>query len=137
MNIDPSVYDTLLSTGQQSANLDPQIAQQMAMAQRLRAEGQVPQGVRTGGMYGGRYVAPNKMAYLGALANQGVAQSKDQDVLALQQQQSDLRNQQVRAVLQALLKNGQLPPSANGAPPDMSGGSYGGGSPTAQGAING
>lgn len=101
-NIDPAIYDQILSAGQQSADLDPQIANQMAIAQRLRVAGQMPGLIHSGGMYGGRTVAPSKWAYLASMANNAVAGQQDQTTMGMQKQQSDLRMKQVQAVIAAL-----------------------------------
>lgn len=99
--IDPAIYDAILNMGGQTAQMDPQIAQAQQMAKILRANGQAPQLIDAGR----RVVAPSKMAYLGALANQAVAGSREQQAVGLQQQQAALRQQQVQQVLQALRQN--------------------------------
>lgn len=108
--IDPSVYDDLLSTGGQIGSIDPQIAQQQKMAEFLRSQGKMPGLMDTGR----RVVAPSKLAYLGALANQGVAYSRDNQAMGLQQQQAALRQQQVQKVLDAL--RGRPSPQAEESP---------------------
>lgn len=96
--IDPSIYDDILGYGQSVGNLDPQIATQQAMAQRLRAAGAAPQSR----MSGRRAVAPSGMEYFGALVNQGMAGNADRNTQGLQAQQAALRQLQVQRVLDAL-----------------------------------
>lgn len=96
--IDPAIYDDILGYGQSAGNLDPQIAAQQAMAQRLRAAGAAP-NVR---MSGRRAVAPSGLEYLGAMVNQGMAGSADRNTQGLQAQQAALRQLQVQRVLDAL-----------------------------------
>lgn len=108
--IDPSIYDNLISTGSEIGGMDPQIAQQQKIAEFLRAQGKAPGLIDSGR----RMVAPSKMAYLGALANQGVAYSRDNQAMGLQQQQQALRQKQVQTVLDAL--RGRPSPQAEEAP---------------------
>lgn len=96
--IDPSIYDAILGYGQQTASLDPQIAYQQEIAKQLREYGKTPD-VR---MSGRRAVAPSPWEYLGAAANRGVASSRDQQAMNLQQQQAALRQLQTQKVLDAL-----------------------------------
>lgn len=111
--IDPQIYNDLISSGGQIGAMDPQIAQQQKMADLLRKQGQVPGLIDAGR----RMVAPSKMAYLGALAQQGVAGQNDRKTVDLQQQQIALRQAQVQKVLDALRgRQDPLQPYVN---PDM------------------
>ena len=105
--IDPAIYDSILTGGSQIGQLDPQIAQQRAMAEYIRHTFGAPPQSR---MSGRRASAPGWMEMLGGLTAQGVAGGRDREALAGQQQQAALRAKQVQDVL-AYLKsqNGQAP----------------------------
>lgn len=126
--IDPAIFDQILAGGQQSANLDPQIAQQQALATRLRLAGQTP-GLMDAGR---RIVAPSKLAYLGAMANNIVAGQRDQQVAGMQRQKADIGNQQVQQILAYLRarQQGPIPAPSSGGP------AYGDQSAPTQGAEN-
>lgn len=96
--IDPAIYDQILSGAQQSADLDPQIAFQQKLAEQLRQAGATPQTR----MSGHRAVAPHFLEYLGAGANQAVGGMAGQKALGMQRNQSAIHQQQVQQVLQAL-----------------------------------
>jgi hypothetical protein len=98
-SIDPSVYDDLLLTGLQSANIDPQVLRQQEIAKRLRAD-TAPS--RVAYQSGRRAVAPHPMEYLAGLVGQGVAGAREQQADQLTQQQQAIRMRQVQAVLAAL-----------------------------------
>lgn len=106
--IDPAIYDAILQGGGQIGQLDPQVQYAQMMAKNLRSAGQMPGLIDAGR----RMVAPSKLAFLGALANQGVAGARDQEAMGLQQQQATLRQAQVQQVLAALrqAQGGQQPP---------------------------
>lgn len=108
--IDPSIYDDLLTSGAQIGGMDPQIQMQQAIAQRLRAAGGAPAGAYQSGR---RAVAPNPLEYLAGLANQGVAGSREASSTALQQQQKVIQMEQVQKVIQALrqARQAQVPPT--------------------------
>lgn len=99
--IDPAIYDQILSNGQLSADQDPQIAYQQQLAKMLRANGKAPGLIDAGR----RMVAPSKLEFLGAMANNVVAGNREQQALGLQKDQNALRQQQVQMVLQALRQN--------------------------------
>jgi len=129
--IDPSVYDEILSSGQASAQIDPQVLQQVEMAKRLRANSQMPQGAYQSGR---RAVAPNPLEYLNHLAGEGVASSRDQKAMQLQMQQQAIHAQQVQQVLKALqaqreaqraAQASQSVPQVPGGMPQDPGGYYG------------
>ena len=96
--IDPAIYDEILGYGQKVGDADQQIAYQKMMAENLRKNGQMPGLIDSGR----RMVAPHPMAYLGAMANQAVAGSRDQQAMGLAQQQAALRQLQVQKVLDAM-----------------------------------
>jgi len=107
---DNDLFAALLESGQQIGSLDPQIAYQQAMSQRLRAAGATPQ-MRMSGRIAS---APRGLEYLGALVNQGMAGNQDRQVLAAQQQQNAMRNAQVQQVLD-YLRRGKQPAAQPGA----------------------
>lgn len=86
----------MLALGEQNAQLDPQIAQQQAMAERLRVG--APQ-MRDAG----RLVkAPHWLELLGNMAQNGVAMKKDKKVASLQRERganTALQNQMFMAQL--------------------------------------
>jgi hypothetical protein len=103
--IDPAVYDAILNNGNAASAMDPEIAYQQKMAEYLRHTLGAPPQVR---MSGRRAAAPGWMEMLGGLTAQGVAASKDRDVIQQQQAQQMLRQAQVSKVLEALkAQNGQ------------------------------
>lgn len=104
--INPAIYDAILGMGGESAELDPQIERQQQMAKFLRSQGQMP-GLMDAGR---RMVAPSKLQYLSALANQGVANQQDRGAMGMQKQQAALRQLQVQEVLKALRGQQQAPP---------------------------
>jgi hypothetical protein len=86
----------MLALGAQNAQIDPQIAQQQAMADRLRVGAPEMR-------HAGRLVkAPHWLELLGNMAQNGVAMSKDKKVMGLQREKganTDLQNQMFMAHL--------------------------------------
>lgn len=97
----PEEYELLLSLGAQSAEVQAAIEQQLAQAERLRAQGQLPQGQMAGRLY----VAPNILQYAAALANTKVAGDKER--MAAEQRRSVLgnQNQQNQMVMRSILNS--------------------------------
>jgi len=97
--IDPSVYDDVLTYGNASAQMNPEIERQKKLAEYLRTVlGAAPQTR----MSGRRASAPHWMEMMGALAAQGGAAMKDADVSQQQQTQQRFQAHQVQRVLEAL-----------------------------------
>lgn len=112
--IDPAIYDEILGMGGQIGGMDPEIASQQAMAQRMRTMGQFPKEAR---MSGRRAVAPNPLELLSALTNQGMAGQKDRNVTGMQTQQKALQQMQVQKILAALMRQQQPQQSGPGMVP--------------------
>lgn len=110
--IDPAIYDTLLTSGQQIAGMDPQIAYQQELAKRIRAASAMP-----GMLQSGRIAArPSVFQYLNNLVGGQVAQGKEQSAMDLLTQQQGLRTQQMRDVIAALQRQRMLPNDPSQAP---------------------
>ncbi len=101
--IDPSIYDLLLSQGNQSGLLDPEIERQQKIAEYLRKTMGGPPQSRMSGRIAS---APGWVEMLGGLANQGVAAGKDREVVDMRKRQEDLRYQQAQRVLDYLKSQG-------------------------------
>lgn len=116
--IDPRIYDAILSGGDQIGQLDPQIVQQQKMAEYLRHTFGAPPQTRMSGRIAS---APHWMELLGGLTAHGVAGARDREALLGQQQQQRLRSKQVQDVLGYLkmAQGGALPDDQQPIPSDQ------------------
>lgn len=114
--IDPSIYDTLLSTGGSISDMDPQIVYQQELAKQLRAGSPMP-----GMLMSGRLAArPSVFQYLNHALGQGLAAQQERGAVNKQQMQAALRQTQLMEMLRAL-KGMQAPQSAEAAPVGVGG----------------
>jgi hypothetical protein len=110
--IDPAIYDSILTGGAQIGQLDPQIAYQQALAQQIRQQTMMPNMPY---MSGRRASAPNPLEYLSHAYGQYTAGSQDRSTMALQQEQARIRaaqNQQVVDAYRQMMGQGQQQPQS-------------------------
>jgi hypothetical protein len=121
--IDPQILEELLSSGTAIGGKQDLIAQQKAMADRLRARGGSPALMQAGGTQ----VAASPFAHIAAAGNNIMANRADQAGAAAQGDVRTMQGQQnsstMAAIRKALMKMGGAPatPAPVGAPPATDG----------------
>lgn len=113
MPFSPELLQAVLSMGGQSAQLDPQIAQQQQMALAMKQRSGTPQMRNPRGIP----VAASPLEHVASVMGGAMGGMQDREVSSMQQQQASMRQAQTQRILEALLQQQpQAPQQGTGLP---------------------